>query len=162
MDWKSIWDHEAELPKGVSIVRPTPQWLNAAWNRVRHRDLLFPDEAPSREHFFRSAANSLILTSGPAVLRISGVVPYTRCVMHGYVLDAAITPLGDLFQRTLKWVFRVLEVERVECFIPEGTRALARFLVSNGFAFEGCLRNRRKYLGRACSEEVYSILKEEL
>ena len=160
--WKYIWDRQTDLPEEVSLLVPTPVVLEQMWATVRGKELLFPDECNSYEDFERAMQNSVLLTSGPALLRIRSIIPLTRCEIHGYVIGAALTPYRKIFVRCLQWVFRTFKVKRVECFIPSRARSLGRFLRECGFKKEGHLRNRRLYGGKVCSEDVYGLLQEDL
>lgn len=162
MDWKYIWDHQIELPESVSIFLPSPSNIQALWNKVRNKELLFPDEACCLEDFEKAIMESVILTSGPALLRITKVVPLIRCELHGFVLETAITPFRNIFRLCMSWAFRTFKVKRVECFIPSSARSLGRFLRSCGFQKEGHLRSRRMYKGKMCPEDVYGLLQEDL
>lgn len=140
----------------------SPEYLETLWNMIRHRQILFPDEATSKSEFFHAMFNSVILTYGPGLIRLSNIVPLTRCELHGFVLNSALTPFTEPFKQVLSWVFRTIGVKRVESFVPIHARSLQRFLLSCHFQFEGVLRNRRVYRGVPTDEAVYSLLEGEL
>ena len=141
---------------------PTMENVEELWGKVRDRRILFPDASCTKAGFMKAMLNSCILTSGPGLLRVSNIVPFTRCEIHGFVLNGAATPFREILLECLTWIFRRLKVKRVECFIPSSARSLRRFLESCGFEHEGHLRNRLSYMGKICSEEVYAILQEDM
>lgn len=140
----------------------SPEYLDCLWRLVRHKQILFPDEAVSKDEFTRTMFNSVVLTYGPGLVRLSSIVPLTRCELHGFVLNSALTPFIEPFKQMLAWAFRTLRIKRMESFIPAHARSLRRFFIACGFQKEGLLRSRRFYRGLPVDEEIYSILEGEL
>ena len=116
MGSRCTWDR---LPGNVEVFDASPKAVEDLWGKVKGRRVMFPDDTwCNLASFEKALSESLVLTTGAALLRISRVLPGVRCEVHGFVLDGAMSRYTEVFKDCLRWVFESQRVRRIECKAP--------------------------------------------
>lgn len=154
------------LPEGIRFASFTRQKLWDLWEEMHPHLKLFGDDwirDPEVFMKFILAPDTIVLESDFGLIFLARVREGLRAEVHLYFWDHKLSAHSEFFKEALLWGFLTYNLERVETFVPQDSRAVTRFLRERmGFKFEGLMRNRTQLGGRYINVEIYSILRDEV
>ena len=155
------------LPPGTCTLVLTPEKLRALWETFSGISGLLDDYGKGRFDIFVSKfcdPDSIWLecTDFPGVVYATGIRAGLSAFVHFTFLDRKLRGREQFLLDVLQWLVNMLQLEKVNCFVPDYCRTLLAFLGRLGFTTEGKIRNWSRHDGQLFSVVALGMTKEEV
>ncbi len=156
-----------DLPKGVELLTLTPDKVKELWDRLHVIDGLFDDMTKGNyQHFLARlyARDSVYLerSDGNGIIYVTQVIPGLSAFGHVVYWDKRLRGREDSTIECLQWFMDVLQLRKINVWLPDYAKAAIAFAKRIGFKHEGTLRNWSYSNGRLFNMEAFGITKEEV
>jgi hypothetical protein len=156
-----------DAPEGTRLLELTPAKIKFLWDKLSNISGLWDDYTKGDFNKFLRVLeqpNSVWyeMEDGNGILYLTNIIPGLSASAHFVYWDRKLRVREEFTKDCLRFAVSVLNLEKINVYLPDYAKAAIHFAQKLGFKREGRIRAWSYFDGRLFDEFIFGITREEV